>query len=95
MRKLVPLALAVCLGTTAASISVPAEAGVAISVGIPLPGVVVAAPPVVAPWPYYYAGPRYYYPGYVRYGYGVPFGYRYGFRPGFGHHGYVHGHAWR
>jgi hypothetical protein len=61
MRKLVPLALAACLGIAAASISVPAEAGVAISVGIPVPGVAVAAPPVVAPWPYYYAGPRYYY----------------------------------
>jgi hypothetical protein len=94
MRKLVPLALAACHGIAAASMAVPAEAGVAISVGVPLPGVVVAAPPVVAPWPYYYAaGPRYYYPGYVRYG--VPYGYRFGYRPGFGHYGYVHGRPWR
>jgi hypothetical protein len=59
--------------------------------------VAVAAPPLVAPWPYYY-GPRHYYPGYAYPGYarfGVPFGYRYGFRPGFGHYGYFHGRGWR
>lgn len=105
MRHFAPLALAACLGTTAVSASLPAAAGVVVSVG-PVPGVVVAVPPRVAPWPYYYGpAPRVFYPGYVGYGwgvgyrYGVPyggyhFGYRAGFAPGGAHlaaHGYVHG----
>jgi hypothetical protein len=58
--------------------------------------VVVAGPPVVAPWPYFYAGPRVYYPGLARYGYGYgygpAYGYRYGYRPGYAH---FHGRGWR
>ena len=95
MRKLAPLALIACIGLAAAVLSVPAEAGAYVGIGVGVPGVVVA-PPVVA-YPSVYVGPRYYYPGYVRYGYGYgyggPYGHRWGYRPGFGH-GY-HGRAWR
>jgi hypothetical protein len=105
MRKFVALALAGCIGLGAVAASLPASAGVV--VGVPLPGVVVA-PPLVTPWPSYYGGPRFVYPGYARFGYGGPFGYgyRYGFRygghpgypgpAGFGAHGgYAHGRGWR
>ena len=91
MRKFIGLALAASIGVAAVSMSAPAKAGVAIGLSVPLPGV-VAAPAVIAPWPYYYAGPRYYYPGVVRYGYGVPYGYRYGYRPGYVR---LHARGWR
>ena len=90
MRKFVAIALA-SIGIAAASMGAPARAGVAVSVGVPLPGVVVAAPPLVTPWPYYYSGPRY--PGYVRFGYGAPYAWRHGYHPGYW--GHAHWRAWR
>jgi hypothetical protein len=94
MRKLAPLALTACLGFAAAALSLPAQAGAYVGIGVGVPEVVVA-PPAVA-YPSYYAGPRYFHPGYVRYGYGFGghYGYRYGYRSGFGH-GHYHGRPWR
>jgi len=87
MRKLATAALLACVGLATATISRPASAGVSVDVAVPLPGVIVA-PPVVrygyGPG-YYRAGPRFFYPGYVRgvpYGYGFRYGYRYGYRYG-------------
>jgi len=99
MRNFLSAVLLAGVGLAATTISRPAEAGafVGVTVGVPVPGVAVVAPPVVVTPPavayapaYYYAGPRVVYPGYVpygRYGYGYhPYGYAY-------HRGYVVGHA--
>jgi hypothetical protein len=85
MHKLAALALAAVIGTAAMGFAKPAEARVYVGVGIGLPGVALAAPPVIAyPGvyaPYYYGHP-YYRPGLVRYG------------SGYRGYGYWHGH-WR
>jgi hypothetical protein len=86
MRKIV--AALACLGI-AGAVSAPAGAGVVVSVGVPSP--VVAPPALVTPWPYAYVGPRY--PGYVRFGYPGPYGYRPWVRPG--PWGYARWHGWR
>ena len=91
MHKLAALALTAALGVAAMGYAKPAEARVYIGVGIGLPGVALAVPPlfpytpavgVYAPYyygrPYYYGWPYYYRPGFARYGYG----YRYGYAPG-------------
>lgn len=92
MRKLPPLSLAACLGIAAVSMSVSARAGIV--VGVPVPGVIVA-PPLVTPWPYAFVGPRRYYPGLVRYGYGFPYVRGYGHRPGYGRWARGWGPGWR
>jgi hypothetical protein len=89
MRKLASLALVAALGIGAATFSKPADAGVVVGVGVGLP-VPVAAPAVAAYPPVavgYYPGfnryPRYYGPGYARWGYGW-------------HRGWYRGHGrWR
>jgi hypothetical protein len=67
----------------------PAEARVYVGVGIGLPGIELAAPPVYAYppavgvyAPYYYGRPYYYGPGFVRHGYGFRgyYGHGYGRR---------------
>lgn len=94
MRKLVALSLMACLAIAGAALSPPARAGVVVSVGVPVPGVVVTPPALVTPWPLPYAVPPY--PGYVRFGYGVPYGYRYWVGPGArGWWGYGRWHRWR
>lgn len=95
MRKLIPLALVACLGLGAVTMSGTAHAAVAVSVGVPLPGVVIAPP--IAPWPYYRGVARYGYWAPARYGYRAPLGYRYAYGPGWGwgRYGYVRGRVWR
>jgi hypothetical protein len=97
MHKIAALALTAVLGVAAMGYTKPAEAHVYVGVGIGLPGVALAAPPVYAyppvvgvypPYyyygsPYYYGRPYYYGPGIVRYGYG--------FHGYYGHGGYGHG----
>lgn len=93
MRKLLLTATLIGAGLTAA-LSAPAEARVYVGVGIGVPGVAVVAPIPgisVVPAPYYYVRPGYYYPGYIRYGYGLPYG---GRRVGYGW-GYRYGRRWR
>jgi hypothetical protein len=91
MSKFAAFALAGALGIAGISNPKPAEAGVVVGVGIGLPGVAVVAPPVVAyppvvgVYPYYYGRPYFYRPGFIRYGYG--------FR-GYGFHGGARG-RWR
>ncbi|MGD0501320.1 MAG: hypothetical protein ABSD02_01145 [Steroidobacteraceae bacterium] len=90
MRKLASFALIAALGVSTVALSVPAEAGVVVGVG--LPGVVVApgvAPgvgyPAVGVYTAYYGRyypHRFWYPG-VRYGYG------------YYHHGGYRGRYWR
>ena len=86
MSKFAALALAGALGIAAIGNPKPAEAGVVVGVGIGLP--VVAYPPVVGVYPYYYGRPYFYRPGFNRYGYG------YGFH-GYGFHGVARGGHWR
>ena len=76
MRKLASLALVAALSVGAATLSKPADAGVAVGVSVGLP-VLVAAPAVLAYppvavgyYPGFYRYPRYYGPGYGRWGYG-------------------------
>lgn len=88
MRKIVAIALT-CLAVAGAA-RAPARAGVVVSVGVPLP-VVVAPPALVTPWPYAYVGPRH--PGWLRFGYPAPYGYRAWVRPGPWH--YARWHGWR
>lgn len=87
MRKLASLALVAALSVGAATLSKPADAGVVVGFGVGLP-VPVAAPPVVAYpsvavgyYPGFYRYPRYYGPGFARWGYGWHRGgYRGGYR---------------
>jgi hypothetical protein len=92
MHKLAALVLAAVIGVAGAVYANPAEARVYVGVGIGLPGVALAVPPVLAyppalyaPYyaPYYYGRPYYRGPGFVRSGYG------------FRGYGYVHGRRWR
>ena len=84
MHKVAALVLATLVAISALGFAKPAEARVYLGVGIGLPvPAVVAYPGVYAPY-YGYYGPRYYRPGFVRYGYG------YGYRG----YGYWHG-RWR
>jgi hypothetical protein len=100
MHKLAALALTSVLGIAATGYTKPAEARVYVGVGIGLPGVALVAPPVYASPPavgvyapyYYYGrpfsyGPRYYGPGFARYGYGL--------HGGYGFHGYGHAYGHR
>jgi hypothetical protein len=82
MIRFAALALAGALGIAAIGNPKPAEAGVVVGVGIGLP--VVAYPPAVGVYPYYYGRPYFYRPGFIRYGYGFR---GYGFR-GSGFRGY-------
>jgi hypothetical protein len=84
MQKLTAILLAAALGFAGMAFAKPAEARVYVGVGIGLPGVALVAPPVVGVYPYGYARPYVYGPGF-RYGYGWP---------GYGYHGY-HGRRWR
>lgn len=82
MRKLAAFALASLVGTAAVGLAKPAEAGVYVGVGIPLPGIQVVAPAPVLAYPgvyapYYYGYPHYYRPGVVRYPYGFYRGHGY------------------
>ena len=94
MRKLASLALVAAVGFGAATLSKPADAGVVVGVGVGLP-VPVAAPYVAYPpvavgyYPGFYHYPRYYGPGFARWGYGWHGG---GYRGGYG--GGYRGH-WR
>ena len=95
MHKFTALALTAALGIAATGFTKPAEAGVYVGVGLPVPAVapVVAYPPgVYAPYYYGYGAPYYYGPGFVGFGYrGPAFGFRgpgVGFRgPGVGFRG--------
>jgi hypothetical protein len=72
----------------------PAEAAHVIGVAVPVSGVTIVPPSVVAVDPYYVPAP-YYYPGFVRYGYGYRYGYGREYRWGhvYGHfHGGFRGH---
>jgi hypothetical protein len=91
MHKFAALALTATVGVAAVGYTKPAEAGVYVGVGLPVPAVVaapvVAYPPAVyAPYYYGYGAPYYYGPGFVGFG-----GYRgpaFGFRgPGVGFRG--------
>jgi hypothetical protein len=90
MRKL-SFALIASIGLAGLALSVPAQAGVYVGVGVP--GVAVVAPPYVRG---YYGGPRFYGPGYARVGLGWGRG-GWGFRGGWGYHGgwgYRGGRRW-
>jgi len=99
MNKFAALALAGALGVAGVGSAKPAEAGVVVGVGIGLPGLavappVVAYPPVVGVYPYYYGRPYFYRPGFIGYGYGFHgYGFHgYGFR-GYGFRGGTRGHG--
>ena len=81
MHKFAALALTAAVGVAAIGYTKPAEAGVYVGVGLPVPALV--APPVVgysSPVgvyaPYYYGRPYYYGPGYGFRGYGGGYGFR-------------------
>jgi hypothetical protein len=99
MIKPASIALAT-LGLSALSLNKPASAGVVVGVGLPVPSATIgvgvpAVTPAAAVYPYVYAGGPYY----AAWRYGHPygyFGYRHGWRSGFGwHRGYVGGHVVR
>jgi hypothetical protein len=82
MHKLAALALTAALGAAAMGYAKSADARVVIGVGVGLPGVALAVPPVYAP--YYRAWPYHYGPGFARFGYGFR-GYGFGRGYGYGH----------
>ena len=100
MFKFASLVISATIGVAAVAHSAPAAAGPFVGIGIAVPvAPVVAAPVVTYTEPYFpYVQADYYYPEYIRYGYGHRFGYRYGY--GYGHRygyrtgfGYDHGHG--
>ncbi len=95
MNKTMKLAL---VGTTLAFLlavgaPVASAGGVGISIGIPLPGVAIYAPPVYAPPPVYYSDPYYYPRPHYPHAYYAPRGYYYG--PSYGRAYFGHGGGWR